>query len=316
MPARRRAADGSVWSRHPRLAARTSTGCPGTCAGRKGDTGAPGPAGAVGCDWPCRPSRARRERRAPRGTRRDRAPGETGPPGPRARRDAGAQGPAGPQGEPGRGLTSFDELIGLPCSVAGDTGAISIRYGAGNEATIVCTVRGGGGPSSALRVNEVMTGMTGAAANEFVELVNAGAEPVDAGGHRVVYRSAAGTSDTLLATVPAGTVIAPGGHYLLGGGAYAGSVAADQSFATGLAATAGGDRRSQARTARSSTRSATAPPLRTAWSRAGPAAAPPTTRARAPAWAGAPMVPTRTTTRSTSPSRARPLRAERTTERA
>ena len=85
-----------------------------------------------------------------------------------------------------------------------------------------------------------MTGMTGAAANEFVELVNAGSEPVDASGYRVVYRSAAGTTDTLLAALPAGTVLAAGAHYLLGGSGYAGAAAADQSFATGLAATAGG----------------------------------------------------------------------------
>jgi Lamin Tail Domain len=91
-----------------------------------------------------------------------------------------------------------------------------------------------------LRVNEVMTGSTGAAANEFVELVNAGTEALDAGGHRVVYRSAAGTSDTLLGTLPTETIIPAGGHYLLGGSAYVGPVAADQSFGTGLAATAGG----------------------------------------------------------------------------
>jgi hypothetical protein len=91
-----------------------------------------------------------------------------------------------------------------------------------------------------VRVNEVMTGMTGAAANEFVELVNAGTEALDASGYRVVYRSAAGTSDTLLATLPAGTIVVPGAHYLLGGSGYVGTVAADQSFSTGLASTAGG----------------------------------------------------------------------------
>jgi hypothetical protein len=104
----------------------------------------------------------------------------------------------------------------------------------------VCAVADGVPAPSAIRVNEVMTGSTGAAANEFVELVNAGAEAVDAGGYRVVYRSAAATSDTLLGTVPAGTSIPVGGHYLLGGSAYAGPFAPDQSFAAGLAATAGG----------------------------------------------------------------------------
>lgn len=209
--------------------------------GPKGDTGPSGPAGqpgAVGASGPEGPQGAAGERgpqgeQGPQGVEGD--PGAAGSPGPE-----GAAGPQGPQGEPGRGLTSFDELAGLPCTAAGASGTVSIRYGTGNEATIVCTVAGGGGPSSAIRVNEVMTGMTGAAAHEFVELVNAGSEPVDVGGYRVVYRSAAGTSDTLLATLPAGTILTPGGHYLLGGGAYTGPVAADQSFATGLAATAGG----------------------------------------------------------------------------
>jgi hypothetical protein len=40
--------------------------------------------------------------------------------------------------------------------------------------------------------------------------------------------------------LPESTVIAPGGHYLLGGSDYIGPVPPDQSFGTGLAATAGG----------------------------------------------------------------------------
>jgi hypothetical protein len=117
---------------------------------------------------------------------------------------------------------------------------VSIRFDANDEATIVCTV-GEPVPSPVrLRVNEVLTGITGAAANEFVELVNAGTDDLEASGYRVVYRSAAGTSDTVLGTLPAGTIIPAHGHYLLGGSAYAGPVAPDQSFGTGLAATAGG----------------------------------------------------------------------------
>jgi Lamin Tail Domain/Collagen triple helix repeat (20 copies) len=208
----------------------------------RGPQGAAGPAGPAGADGAVGPQGPA----GPAGPQGERGPqGETGPQG-----EIGAAGPAGPvgprgeagpQGEPGRGLTSFDELSGLPCTAAGHGGTISISYSAGNEATIVCSVSGGGGGAPvAVRVNEVMTGMTGAAANEFVELVNAGTDPVDAGGYRVVYRSAAGTSDTLLGTLPAGTILAPGAHYLLGGAGYAGPVPADQSFATGMASTAGG----------------------------------------------------------------------------
>ena len=47
-------------------------------------------------------------------------------------------------------------------------------------------------------------------------------------------------SDVALATIPAGTMLAPGAFYLFGGSGYAGTKAADQTFSAGLAATAGG----------------------------------------------------------------------------
>jgi Lamin Tail Domain/Collagen triple helix repeat (20 copies) len=197
----------------------------------RGPQGAPGPAGPAGAQG----ERGPQGETGPQGAPGE--PGAAGPAGPAG--PPGPQGERGPQGENGRGLTSFDELAGLPCTAGGHSGTVSISYGTGNEATIVCSVSGGGSPAG-VRVNEVMTGMAGAAANEFVELVNAGSEPIDASGYRVVYRSAAGTSDTLLGTLPAGTVLAAGAHYLLGGAGYAGPVPADQSFATGMAATAGG----------------------------------------------------------------------------
>jgi len=61
----------------------------------------------------------------------------------------------------------------------------------------------------------------------------------DIGGARVVYRSANGISDTTLATLPAGTQLAPGAFYLLGGSAYAGAEPADHSFGTALSSTGG-----------------------------------------------------------------------------
>jgi hypothetical protein len=91
-----------------------------------------------------------------------------------------------------------------------------------------------------VRVNEVQTGTSGSASDEFVELVNAGSAAADVGGWKLVYRSASGTSDVTLATIPAGTTLPGGGFYLFGGSAYSGSPAADQSFATGLAAGGGG----------------------------------------------------------------------------
>ncbi|HEY4349244.1 MAG TPA: lamin tail domain-containing protein [Gaiellaceae bacterium] len=115
---------------------------------------------------------------------------------------------------------------------------MSLDYDASGDVRLACAVSA---PSAtgAVRVNEVQTGTTASAADEFVELVNAGATVAEIGGWKVVYRSAAGTSDTTLATIPSGTTLDPGGFYLLGGAAYAGSVTADQTFSAGLAASGG-----------------------------------------------------------------------------
>ena len=85
-----------------------------------------------------------------------------------------------------------------------------------------------------------MTGNTGAASDEFVEIVNAGTTAVAIGGWKIVYRSAAGTSDSTLATIADGTTLAPGAFYLAGGSAYSGTPVADSSFTIGMAGTGGG----------------------------------------------------------------------------
>ena len=85
-----------------------------------------------------------------------------------------------------------------------------------------------------------MTGSTGAASNEFVEIVNAGTTAADVGGFKIAYRSAAGSSDITLATIPTGTSIPAGGFYLVGGSGYLGSHTPDQSFSASLASTGGG----------------------------------------------------------------------------
>jgi hypothetical protein len=128
-------------------------------------------------------------------------------------------------------------LNGTACH--GGSGTLSITYGADGAASIAC-VTGGGGGSADLKINEFMTGTTGSAADEFVEIFNAGTAAADLSGYKLVYRSAAGTSDVSLATIPSGTTVAAGAYYLFGGGAYAGSPPPDQSFSTGLASTGGG----------------------------------------------------------------------------
>jgi hypothetical protein len=115
-----------------------------------------------------------------------------------------------------------------------------VTYDASDHAVLTCTAGGGGGGGSGpIKVNEFSTGVTGAATNEFVELYNAATTSIDVSGYKVVYRSATGTSDTTLATLPTGTMLAAGAFYLLGGSGYAGAVAADQSFGTSIAATGG-----------------------------------------------------------------------------
>jgi len=189
----------------------------------QGPPGPPGPAGADGAPGPPGPAGAA---------------GAPGPPGP-AGAD-GAQGPPGPQGSPGTGLTSLEGLDGLACHAGGQDGTVSLSYDASGRAELSCTSSGGGGGASpAVKVNEFSTGVTGTATNEFVELFNAGTSAVDAGGFKVVYRSASGTSDTTLATIPAGTLLGPGAFYLLGGSGYAGAAPPDQSFGLSLAATGG-----------------------------------------------------------------------------
>ena len=189
--------------------ARGPSGVPGA-AGPQGPAGLAGAAGAKGDTGP---------------------QGAAGSPGP-----AGPQGPAGPAGP---SLPSLESLNGVGCHLAGAPGTATLTYDAGGVATLKC-VPTGGGSSAQIRVNELMTGSTGAASNEFVELFNAGASAADVGGFKVAYRSSAGTSDITLVTIPAGTNIPAGGFYLLGGSGYLGSHAADQSFSASLASTGGG----------------------------------------------------------------------------
>jgi hypothetical protein len=135
-------------------------------------------------------------------------------------------------------LTSLDGLAGLRCAGGGTAGAVSIAYDPGGRVTLTCVPDGGGG-GTALRINEFSVGTAASLADEFVELFNPGTTSADIGGYRLVYRSGSGTSDVALVTIPAGTTLAPGAFYLVGGASYGGAAPADQSFAPGLASTAG-----------------------------------------------------------------------------
>ena len=154
--------------------------------------------------------------------------------GPRG--DTGPAGPAGPQGEPGPALEAFDDLAGLTCTAGANEGSIEIDYDAGGVAEIRCVVPAP--PGAPIRVNEFSTGVEGALTNEFVEIFNPGSGPADLSGYKLVYRSAAGTSDVNLATIADGTTLAAGAFMLFGGSGYSGT--ADQSFSVSLASAGGG----------------------------------------------------------------------------
>jgi hypothetical protein len=213
--------------------------------GAKGDSGPAGASGAIGPAGPAGESGLRGASGASgatgaAGSRGASGPpgpsGATGPPGPRgATGPAGPLGATGPKGDPGE-ISSLDALAGLSCTVDGKTGASSLTYDDESRAVLTCVIAAG----SPVRINEFSTGVASAAANEFVELFNPGSVSVDLSGYRLVYRSAAGTADVVLATIPATTTVAAGGYYLFGGSAYAGAVRPDQTFTTGLASSGGG----------------------------------------------------------------------------
>lgn len=151
----------------------------------------------------------------------------------------GPAGPQGPQGEPGPGLGAFEDLAGLPCTADANEGTTEISFDAtSGEARIRCAVAAP--PPAQVRINEFSTGVEGALTDEFVEIVNEGSAAVDLSGFRLVYRSAAGTSDVSLGTLPDGTTLAAGAFMLLGGSGYAGAHPANRSFSTSLASSGGG----------------------------------------------------------------------------
>jgi uncharacterized protein len=135
-------------------------------------------------------------------------------------------------------LLSLDQLAGVQCST---NGTVKVTYDPDGTVALTCATATSAPPEEpSVRINEVETGTPTSAADEFIEVVNSGTADADLGGWKVVYRSAAGTSDTTLTTIPTGTTLAPGAFYLVGGSAYAGSATPDRSFSAGLAATGGG----------------------------------------------------------------------------
>lgn len=80
-------------------------------------------------------------------------------------------------------------------------------------------------------ISQVQTG-GGGAGDEFIEIFNRGADPIDLNGYRLVYRSANGSSDVLnpLASWNTSTVIPPGGYYLIASTGYDGPATPDRTY--------------------------------------------------------------------------------------
>lgn len=93
-----------------------------------------------------------------------------------------------------------------------------------------------------LVISQVQTG-GGTANDEFVEIFNRGADPIDLNGYRVVYRSAGGSNDVQnpLASWNTSTIIPPGGYYLIASTVYDGAVTPNRTYdPTALAVSMGG----------------------------------------------------------------------------
>ena len=110
--------------------------------------------------------------------------------------------------------------------------AIAGWGGAGVRAGVV------GWPPSTLVVSEVQTGGA-SASDEFVEVANQGAAPVDLLGLEVVYATSTGSTVTRKATWAASLVLDPGKRVLLANASGVYAAVADVTYSGGFAATGG-----------------------------------------------------------------------------
>jgi lamin tail-like protein len=89
-----------------------------------------------------------------------------------------------------------------------------------------------------LLINEVKTGGSASVSDEFIEIYNRCALSLDLTGWKLIYRSAAGTTDVIVVTMT--KPIAGSGYYLIASAAYSNSATPDQTYAAGHLAAAGG----------------------------------------------------------------------------
>lgn len=87
-------------------------------------------------------------------------------------------------------------------------------------------------PSPNLVISQVQAGSAANANDEFVEIHNNGAAPIDLNGYRLVYRSATGTADVAnpFAVWTTSTIIQPGKYYLIASVSYDGGITPDITY--------------------------------------------------------------------------------------
>ena len=132
-------------------------------------------------------------------------------------------------------------VVGL-CLSSLPAAAIPLGRGVALAATVAW-------PVSTLVVSEVQTGGSNAS-DEFVEIANQGAGPVDLIGLEVVYATSSGSTVTRKATWSASTILSPGRRILVvnGAGSYVGL--GDATYTGGFARDRWGDRASGRRRVR------------------------------------------------------------------
>ena len=83
-----------------------------------------------------------------------------------------------------------------------------------------------------LVISQVQAGSVANANDEFVEIHNNGASPVDLNGYRVVYRSQNGANDvaTPFAAWTTPTILQPGQYYLIAATSYDGGIVPDKTY--------------------------------------------------------------------------------------
>jgi predicted extracellular nuclease len=89
-----------------------------------------------------------------------------------------------------------------------------------------------------LLINEVKSGGALSVSDEFIEIYNPCALTLDLTGWKLIYRSAAGTTDVLVVTM--NKPIAGSGYYLIASSVYTGAATPDQTYMGGHLAAAGG----------------------------------------------------------------------------